>query len=43
VLLFFRAEIARARFEEGFMRARFGAPYAAYEHEVGAFFPRLGR
>ncbi|HSY22258.1 MAG TPA: isoprenylcysteine carboxylmethyltransferase family protein [Polyangiaceae bacterium] len=43
VLLFCPAEIARARFEEGFMRARFGASYAAYEHEVGGFFPHLGR
>jgi protein-S-isoprenylcysteine O-methyltransferase Ste14 len=41
VLLFCPAEIARARFEEGYMRARLGASYAAYAREAPAFFPRL--
>jgi protein-S-isoprenylcysteine O-methyltransferase Ste14 len=39
LLLFWPAEIARARFEEGFMRVRFGEAYALYEREAGGFFP----
>jgi protein-S-isoprenylcysteine O-methyltransferase Ste14 len=34
------AELARARFEERHLRARFGAEYARYAEEVGAFVPR---
>lgn len=41
LLLFWPAEIARARFEEGFMRARFGEAYALYERETGGFFPTV--
>jgi protein-S-isoprenylcysteine O-methyltransferase Ste14 len=43
LLVFCPAEVARARFEEAFMRARFGAAYAAYEREVGGLWPILGK
>ena len=41
VLVIYPAFVARARAEEGLMRERFGARYAAYAEEVGMLVPRL--
>ncbi|HEY4159180.1 MAG TPA: isoprenylcysteine carboxylmethyltransferase family protein [Polyangiaceae bacterium] len=39
--LFCPAELARARFEERYLRARFGSAYAEYARDVGGFVPRF--
>jgi len=39
VLAFVPLEVARARYEEGFLRSLFGADYARYEQEVPGFVP----
>ena len=41
LLLFCPAELARASFEEKYLRANFGSAYADYANEVGGFIPRF--
>jgi len=43
LFVFVPLEVARARYEERFLRRVFGAAYDRFEDEVPGFLPRLGR